>query len=109
MRSKTITLLSVAAVTFVTATPALAESQPDPEAAAIDAVVMRPALFASTVAGSVAFVVSLPVALISKSVKSTAHALVVTPAMATFARPLGDADYFATPPAKTRDEMAIHY
>jgi hypothetical protein len=60
---------------------------------AADALVMRPLLFATTVAGSAIFLVCLPVAAISKSVKSTAQALVVTPAKATFTRQLGDFDY----------------
>jgi hypothetical protein len=109
MKSKAITLLSTAAVTFATAIPALAGSQPEPNVVAIDAVVMRPALFVSTVAGSAAFVVSLPVTLISGSVKSTAHALVVTPAKATFARPLGDAKYFSTAPVMAQSGIAAHY
>jgi hypothetical protein len=58
-----------------------------------DALVMRPLLFATTVAGSAVFVACLPVAAISRSIKPTAQSLVVTPARATFARPLGDFDY----------------
>ena len=63
-----------------------------PLTVAADAVVVRPACFLATVVGSAIFVVALPVAALSKSVKSTAHALVVTPANATFSRPLGDMD-----------------
>jgi len=44
------------------------------------------------VVGSAVFVVALPAALFSKSVKKTADALVVKPAKATFTRPLGDMD-----------------
>jgi len=54
-------------------------------------------LFAATVVGSAVFVVTLPFAALSKSVKSTAHALVVVPAEATFSRPLGDFDYHDSP------------
>ena len=64
---------------------------------AADVVIMRPLLFASTVAGSAIFVVCLPFAALSKSVKSTAHALVVAPAQATFTRALGDFDYDEAP------------
>lgn len=64
---------------------------------AADAVIMRPAMFAATVVGSAIFVVTLPVAALSKSVKSTAHALVVVPAQATFTRPLGDFNYYDSP------------
>jgi hypothetical protein len=59
---------------------------------AADALVVRPACLAATVVGSAVFVVALPAALISKSVKKTANALVVKPANATFTRPLGDMD-----------------
>ena len=71
-----------------------------------DAVVMRPALFAITAAGSAVFVVTLPFSAISRSIKSTANALVVAPAKATFARPLGDFDYGNQ---KSESEMAGLY
>jgi hypothetical protein len=54
--------------------------------------VVRPACLLATVVGSAVFVVALPWAAVSKSVKRTAHALVVTPANATFTRSLGDMD-----------------
>lgn len=38
------------------------------------------------------FVVSLPWAATSKSIRRSAHALVFRPAQATFTRPLGDLD-----------------
>jgi len=57
-----------------------------------DAVLVRPACLAATAVGSAFFVVTLPIALISKSVKKTAKVLVVKPARATFTRPLGDMD-----------------
>jgi hypothetical protein len=68
---------------------------------ALDALVARPALFAATVVGSAIFVVCLPVAALSKSVKPTAKALVVTPGEATFTRALGDFDYYDNPPTAT--------
>ena len=55
-----------------------------------DAIVVRPACLVATVVGSAAFVVALPAALFSKSVKKTANTLVVKPAKATFTRPVGD-------------------
>jgi hypothetical protein len=61
-------------------------------AVAADAIFARPMCFAATVIGSALFVVCLPVAAISHSVKHTAHVLVVKPARATFTRPLGDLD-----------------
>jgi len=57
---------------------------------AVDAVVVRPVCLLATVVGSALFVVSLPIAAISKSIKPAAHALVGRPASATFKRPLGD-------------------
>jgi hypothetical protein len=45
------------------------------------------------VVGGAIFVISLPVAAISGSIDSAAHALVVKPARATFVRPLGDFSY----------------
>jgi hypothetical protein len=57
---------------------------------ATDALVVRPVCLAATLVGSVVFVVALPAALFSKSVKKTANTLVVKPANATFKRPLGD-------------------
>ena len=55
-----------------------------------DVVVVRPVCFVATAIGSAFFVVSLPIAAMSRSTKKAAHALVVTPAKATFTRPLGD-------------------
>ena len=57
-----------------------------------DMLIIRPACFAATAVGSVFFVASLPFSAMSHSTKKTAHALVVTPARATFTRPLGDMD-----------------
>jgi hypothetical protein len=56
----------------------------------MDVVVARPACLAATAVGSVFFVLSLPFALASKRVNWAAENLVVTPARATFTRPLGD-------------------
>ena len=95
MRTKTITLVCAAVLVLATTTPAWASPERDPAVVTADALVMRPLLFATTVAGSAVFLVALPFAAISKSVKPTAHALVVTPAQATFTRALGDFDYHA--------------
>lgn len=64
-------------------------------AVAVDALLVRPVCLVSTVIGSALFVVCLPVAAISKSIKPSARALVVRPARATFARPLGDLEELA--------------
>jgi hypothetical protein len=55
-----------------------------------DVVLARPGCLLATLLGSVVFVVSLPIAVTSGSVKETANTLVVDPAKATFTRPLGD-------------------
>ena len=60
------------------------------EDAVADIFIARPGWFAATVVGAGIFVVSLPVAAVSRSVDKTAHALVVNPARATFRRPVGD-------------------
>jgi hypothetical protein len=57
---------------------------------AADALVVRPACLVATVVGSAVFVVALPWAAASKSIKKTANSLVLKPANATFTRPLGD-------------------
>ena len=59
-------------------------------AMAVGVTVARPACFIGTVLGATVFVVALPFAAMSKSVKKSAHALVECPAKATFTRPLGD-------------------
>ena len=59
---------------------------------AADALVVRPACLVATVVGSAVFVVALPWAAISKTVKKTADELVGKPANATFVRPMGDMD-----------------
>jgi hypothetical protein len=64
----------------------------DVAAAVADVTLTRPVCFALTVAGSGLFVLALPFAAASHSVKETANLLVVKPAKATFTRPVGDLD-----------------
>src|SRR2546423_4477673 len=90
MKAKLVTLLCVVAVG--SATPSFAGEDPDPFYVVADVIIVRPACLAATVIGSAFFVITLPIAAISKSVKSTARSLVVKPARATFTRPLGDMD-----------------
>jgi len=99
MRNRVMTIVCAAAIGCATTTPAFAAPEDDPLVVTADALIMRPALFASTVAGSAIFLVALPFAAISKSIKPTAQALVVTPAKATFTRGLGDFDYEKSTPA----------
>jgi hypothetical protein len=92
MKRAFIISLCVMTVGLGSANRASAYSEDDGMAMIADVVIARPACFVATAVGSVFFVVSLPFALISKSVKQTANALVVVPARATFTRPVGDFD-----------------
>lgn len=89
MKKKLLITLGVLLFTF--ARPAnLAAVEGDGGAIIADVLIARPACFVATAVGSAFFVITLPFALISKSVDHTAEALVITPAKATFTRPLGD-------------------
>ena len=90
MRAKLLTAICLVAFTLCSVTPAPALDNGGPLATAADAIVVRPACLVATVVGSVVFVVALPWAAASKSVKKTADTLVTKPARATFTRPLGD-------------------
>jgi hypothetical protein len=92
MRAKLLTSICVLAVGLCGATSSVAGENGGPMETAADALVVRPACLVATVVGSAVFVVALPAALLSKSVKKTADTLVVKPANATFTRPLGDMD-----------------
>ena len=88
MKTKLITVLCVLAIVFSTATPASAAD--DAVEIISDAALVRPGCLVATVIGTAIFIAILPIALPSRSVKKTAHTLVVAPAKATFTRPLGD-------------------
>ena len=90
MRAKLLTTICVLTVGLGSVASSSAAEESNPLEVAADAIVVRPACLVATVVGSAAFVVALPAALFSKSVKKTANALVVTPAKATFTRPMGD-------------------
>ncbi len=92
MRAKLLTAICLVAVTLCSVTSAPALENGGPLTTAADALVVRPACLVATVVGSAVFVVALPWAAASKSVKKTANTLVVKPAHATFTRPLGDVD-----------------
>lgn len=89
MKTKLITALCALAILSMGANTASADSGDDLRVAA-DTLVVRPVCLVATVVGTGLFVVSLPIAAISRSVKKTAHVLVVRPARATFTRQLGD-------------------
>jgi hypothetical protein len=90
MRAKLLTIICVLAVGFGSAGSSSAAEENNPLEVTADVLVVRPACFVATVVGSAIFVVALPASLFSKSVKKAATTLVVTPAKATFTRPLGD-------------------
>ena len=92
MKAKLVTTICVLAIGLGSVASSAASESSGPLTVATDAVVIRPACLVATAIGSVFFVVSLPVAALSKSVKKTANTLVVKPANATFTRPLGDMD-----------------
>ncbi len=92
MRAKLVAAICVVAITLCGVTPCPAAEDSGPLAVAADAVVVRPACLVATVVGSAVFVVALPWAAASKSIKKTANTLVVKPAQATFTRPMGDMD-----------------
>jgi hypothetical protein len=85
------TVIALLCVAFMAVgTPQCPASTTDPGAIAIDVLLVRPFCLLGTICGSAIFVVSLPIAIPSRSVRSAAHALVVKPAQATFTRPLGE-------------------
>ena len=90
MKARILTICCVAAILLAQTPQACAIEDGSPEAMAADILLVRPLAFAATVIGSALFVVALPVTAISKSTAQTAQALVVRPARATFARPIGD-------------------
>jgi hypothetical protein len=70
--------------------PALAENFERAIFMVADVVVMRPVGLACIVVGTAAYVVTLPVALSSGSVKPVTRTLVTSPFEFTFKRPVGD-------------------
>jgi hypothetical protein len=91
MKTKLITTACALLIGMASSTSAFATTR-DPAMVVTDAIIVRPICFLATAIGSVFFVVALPVAATSHSVRQTADALVVGPARATFTRPLGDMD-----------------
>lgn len=62
------------------------------EAILADGLILRPAGVLATLVGTVAFVVTLPFSIPTRSVDKAAQKLVVDPARYTFVRPLGQVD-----------------
>ena len=89
MKTKILTVVCVIVIGLCSVNAGHA-SVDNPADIAGDVFVIRPAYFVGTVLGSAVFIVALPIAMTSGSVKETADTLVVQPAQATFTRPLGD-------------------
>ncbi|HVM48013.1 MAG TPA: hypothetical protein VMU04_08295 [Candidatus Acidoferrum sp.] len=90
MKTRLVSLVCVLVLLAGTVTPCMASTEGGSLEAVADVLVVRPGCFVATVLGSALFVVALPVAAISRSIPRTAQVLVVTPAKATFTRPVGD-------------------
>jgi hypothetical protein len=90
MKSRIIVVACILALVSA-ATPRCFASD-DPGAIVVDTLLVRPACLVATILGGAFFIISLPVAATSKSVRHAAESLVVKPAHATFTRPLGDLD-----------------
>ena len=88
MKTKLLTVLC-AITLLASATPASADEDRSLDTT-FDLAVVRPGCFVATVGGTALFVLALPFAAMSRTVKKTAHSLVVVPARATFTRPVGD-------------------
>ena len=92
MKAKLLTAICVVAISLGGVASNSASENSGPLTVTVDVLVIRPGCLVATVLGSAVFIVALPVATISKSVKQTADTLVAKPAKATFTRPLGDMD-----------------
>ena len=92
MKRKLIMSFCVLALSFASVTRAAADNGNGGGAMIADALIARPLCLAATIVGSAFFVVSLPISLATGSADRARDALVVTPAKATFSRPLGDLD-----------------
>ena len=91
-------LSAMLAVSLLSAAPASAADNsnrrdtPSAFAMAVDATMVRPLGFVSTVLGTALFVVTLPFSAIGGNVNEAGEALVAAPARMTFVRPLGHFD-----------------
>lgn len=92
MKMKVLTVFCGIVVTLASIHPCRADDGGKAMVSVVDVAVARPCCFAATVVGSVFFVLALPFAAASHSVRDTAHTLVVKPAQATFTRPVGNFD-----------------
>ena len=89
MKPKRGILAAILAISLISADTTFAQDDAALNTIA-DTVLVRPVCFVATIVGSAFFVIALPIAATSRSVKKAANVLVVKPARATFTRPLGD-------------------
>src|SRR3954469_5708601 len=92
MKTKLLIFLSVLILLSIKPANAATTDQDNGGAIIADVLIARPLCLAATAVGSVAFVLALPFAAMTHGVNRAGNALVVTPAKATFTRPLGDFD-----------------
>ena len=83
MKAKLVTTTCVLAISLGCAASSSAGENGGTMEVAADALVVRPACLVATVVGSAVFVVALPAAAISKSVKKTANTLALIPTHGT--------------------------
>ncbi|HHL39263.1 MAG TPA: hypothetical protein ENJ37_02040 [Deltaproteobacteria bacterium] len=83
-------LIALSAAAPAAAGPATIEDEPSAEAIIFDMLLLRPVGVVSVVAGTAVFIISLPFALPSGSVKMAGKKLVYEPFIWTFQRPLGE-------------------
>jgi hypothetical protein len=91
MRKKLIVFLAVFAL--IAGAAQVLANEPTDTTIIPDVLLIRPLGLASIVVGSVVFVISLPVALPTRSVGKVGQRLVLDPVEFTFVRPIGDFDY----------------
>jgi hypothetical protein len=76
--------------------PALAEDGADAPVMIVDVFIARPVGLATTDIGTAAFIVALPFAIPSGSVKPVGRELVAAPFKFTFRRPVGDFSFISS-------------
>ncbi len=90
---KKIMIVALIVVTLIsTSVPALAEYRARAPEIIADVLIARPLGLACIVLGTAAFIVALPFAITSDSVKPVGRTLVTTPFNFTFTRPVGNFD-----------------
>ncbi len=87
---KKILTLMLTLVIILSSSMAFGAMETDAISVLADTFVLRPLGFAALLGGSVAFIISLPVASITNSVDTTAEVLIKEPYKYTFVRPVGE-------------------